>query len=234
VVLVRPRHPENIGFVARAVANHGLGRLILVSPVAFDPERARWAAPGAHWVIDSALIVSTVSAGVANFEQVVATTARDRRIAQACWSPHQLCQELQRQPRKTAVLFGPEDTGLQTEELTLCRALIRIPTTEHSSLNLAQAVTALATLIRHASTAPPEEVPARNPLPVLAVQERLLDDAMELLEWSGYLHGRSEPRVRTTLFQLLSRVQEDGSEAGLLRGMLKGLRYQAGLVNETD
>ena len=78
VVLVRPRHPENIGFVARAVANHGLGRLILVSPVAFDPERARWAAPGAHWVIDSALIVSTVSAGVANFEQVVATTARDR------------------------------------------------------------------------------------------------------------------------------------------------------------
>ena len=68
----------------------------------------------------------------------------------------------------------------------------------------------------------------------MALQNHLVDEAIELLEWSGYLNGRSEVRVRTTLFQLLSRLQKDGTEAGLLRGMLKGLRYRAGLINDSD
>ncbi|MBO85715.1 MAG: tRNA (cytosine(32)/uridine(32)-2'-O)-methyltransferase TrmJ, partial [Deltaproteobacteria bacterium] len=61
IVLVTPRQPGNVGAAARAMANNGLGRLVLVAPPAFDPDRARWMAPGAHDRIDHALIVGSVA-----------------------------------------------------------------------------------------------------------------------------------------------------------------------------
>ena len=64
--------------------------------------------------------------------------------------------------------------------------------------------------------------------------DEFIDEAMELLEHSGYLVGRNSNRVQTTLFQLLTRVQVDGSELGLLRGMLKAARHQAGIVSPRD
>ena len=148
VVLVRPRQPENVGFVARAMANFGLGTLVLVRPQVFDPERARWSAPGAHHVIDQARIVGSVEAAVAGHAQVFGTTARARRIEQEVWGPSQLCREVIHRPLQTALLFGPEDSGLKNTEIACCRSLIRIPTTEQSSLNLAQAVTVLCALLR--------------------------------------------------------------------------------------
>jgi len=40
---------------------------------------------------------------------------------------------------KTALVFGPERTGLENEDITLCNAIITIPTDEkNSSLNIAQ------------------------------------------------------------------------------------------------
>jgi tRNA/rRNA methyltransferase len=234
VVLVRPRQSENIGFVARAVANHGIGALVLVDPPAFDPERARWSAPGARQVVNRARIVASIAEAVEDMDQVFGTTARERRIAQECWSPGELCSQVLGNNRRSAILFGPEDSGLRNEEIAYCRALVRIPTSDATSLNLAQAVTTLAALLRHHS--PSEEGPQLSPpsLPNMAVQGLLIDEAMELLECSGYLTGRSTNRVRTTLFQLLGRVQEDGTEAGMLRGMLRGLRYRAGLLNPSD
>jgi len=46
IVLVQPLHPGNVGATARAMRNFGLERLVLVDPPAYDPERARWMAPG--------------------------------------------------------------------------------------------------------------------------------------------------------------------------------------------
>ena len=64
VVLVRPQQPGNIGVAARAIANHGIGRLALVAPL-LDPERARWMAPKSHHVIDNAHYCETVEEAVA-------------------------------------------------------------------------------------------------------------------------------------------------------------------------
>ena len=234
ISVILKRQPENVGFVARAVANHGLGPFVLVNPTVFDPERARWSAPGARHIIDGIQIFGTLTEAVSSFEQVFGTTARPRSITQTCWSPHELCTHLLETPRKSAVLFGPEDSGLNRDDLSCCTALIRIPTTKVSSLNLAQAVTALAALLKHEATQKVASSDEPNTWAPMAVQNHLIDEAMELLEWSGYLNGRSEVRVRTTLFQLLARVQEDGSEVGVLRGMLKGMRYRAGLINDSD
>jgi TrmH family RNA methyltransferase len=234
VVLVRPRQPENVGYVARAVANHGLGPLILVNPKIFDPERARWSAPGARDRIDEARIVGSIQEAVADFDQVFATTARERRIEQTSWSPQELCDDLLERPRTTAILFGPEDSGLRNDEIANCRALLRIPTGTASSLNLAQAVTALCSILRHEIQPPTPLKLTPSPATNMALQELFIDEAMELLEHSGYLVGRNSNRVQTTLFQLLTRVQVDGSELGLLRGMLKAARHKAGIVTPRD
>ena len=95
-------------------------------------------------------------------------------------------------PRKSAVLFGPEDSGLNRDDLSCCTALIRIPTTKVSSLNLAQAVMALAALLKHEATQKVASSDEPNTWAPMAVQNHLIDEAMELLEWSGYLNGRSE------------------------------------------
>ena len=81
IVLVAPRSAGNIGGAARAMANNGLGRLVLVAPPAFDPDRARWMAPGVHERIDSALIVGSVAEAIDSLDvvRVVGTSARAKR-----------------------------------------------------------------------------------------------------------------------------------------------------------
>ena len=79
VILVRPQHSGNIGAVARSIANHGLGRLIMVDPPAFDPDRARWMAPHAAHIIDNALFTANISSAAADLHFVIGATARNRR-----------------------------------------------------------------------------------------------------------------------------------------------------------
>ena len=55
VILVRPQLADNIGMVARAMANFGLEDLRLVDPRDGWPnEKARVAASGANFIIDGA------------------------------------------------------------------------------------------------------------------------------------------------------------------------------------
>lgn len=211
---------------ARAVANHGLGGLTLVDPPGFDPERARWMAPGAHDVIDGAEIVGTVAQAVADAVRVVGTTARTRRWDWPVQGPEALAAEIRDDPQPTAILFGPEDAGLSNEDLALCHTLVRLPTERHRSLNLAQAVTVLGSwlLAAHYEAEPPP--PAQEPaLAPARLQALVVEEALEVLEAGNYLRGRNPSQVRSTLLRLLARARTDGRELEMLRGMLKAVRW---------
>ena len=55
LVLVRPQLADNIGMVARAMANFGLEHLRLAAPRDGWPnEKARGAAAGANYIVDAA------------------------------------------------------------------------------------------------------------------------------------------------------------------------------------
>ncbi|RME22923.1 MAG: hypothetical protein D6798_14630 [Deltaproteobacteria bacterium] len=225
VVMVRPRGSRNIGIAARAIANHGLGALVLVAPAAFDPDEARWNAPGAHDVVNGAIIVPTVADAVGASRLVVGTTARTRRLRWPVWTPGQLADAVRVGPGPASILFGPEHTGLSNDDLAWCHALLRLPTTEASSLNLAQAITVTAHALRDrvASTpsgpvAPPTSAPT-------AMVARIAEDATTVLGRSGYLAGRSAAQVRGTLFRMLARLGITHAEAAMLRGMLSQVRW---------
>ena len=143
-VLVRPQQSGNVGTVARAMKNMGLRRLVVVAPVAFDIDKARWMAPGAAGLLDSARYVPTVADAVADCRRVYATTARGRHDHWPAHTTRTFAPEIFDGDGASAVLFGPEDRGLANEDLLHAHSLLHIPTDAHASLNLGQAALLVA------------------------------------------------------------------------------------------
>jgi len=144
LILVRPQLADNIGMVARAMANFGLEELRLVAPRDGWPnEKARIAASGANFVIDAASAYPTLASGLAGFNWVAATSARQRDLAKPVMTPEQAVAEMAQRiaaGQRCGILFGPERNGLETEEIANADALIMAPVNPaFASLNLAQA-----------------------------------------------------------------------------------------------
>jgi tRNA/rRNA methyltransferase len=149
VVLVNPQLGENIGAVARAMLNFGLGELRLVNPRDGWPNpAARGPASGADLVLDRAAVFETLDEALADCRYVLATTARPRELLTPVVSPEDAARELA--PRifrgeKCAVLFGAERAGLTNDELLKADAIISLPVNPaFASLNIAQAVLVVA------------------------------------------------------------------------------------------
>jgi tRNA/rRNA methyltransferase len=143
-VLVRPQLADNIGMVARALANFGLDELRLVAPRDGWPnEKARIAASGANFIIDAAQSFTTFEEGLAGLHWVAATSARQRDLAKPVLTPEQAVAEMRRrmaEGQRCGILFGPERNGLETEEIANADAVVMAPVNPtFASLNLAQA-----------------------------------------------------------------------------------------------
>lgn len=244
VVLVQPLHPGNVGAAARAMRNFGLERLVLVDPPAYDPERARWMAPGCHDLLDRARIVATLDEALAGVHRALGTTARHRRSEHTVLEPAAAAVSIVPDDRTTAILFGREDSGLTNEELARCEALIRIATPEHASLNLGQAVLLVAHHLyeearRHGEVAtgrllggtrarPTAEAGRRSSkdraadLPAL---EPAVDDVVGLLARVGYLRSAPEAKVRVTARRTLQAARLTVRQVEALRGMVSRVEW---------
>lgn len=243
IVLVGPQHPENVGGVARAMANFGLTRLVVVDPPpSYDPERARWMAPGAEDVLGGMRMVATLDEALEGVHHAVATTSRHRRLAPEIVEPDGMAEQFfHTEPGiVTAILFGREDIGLVNDEVLRCGSLLRIPTAAHASLNLAQSVLLVASRVfeigrRHGVAAPGRPVIGRRTttttrelqrtdaedLPAdLSQSEPVVTLALSLLERVGYTRSTSPDRVSSTLRELLQRARPSRREVRALRGMV--------------
>ena len=149
VVLVEPQLGENIGAVARAMANFGLSRLRLVKPVQGWPnERARAMAAGADRVLDKATLHDSLVDAIGDCQFVLAATARQHDQAKpvigadaaaAEMAPHMSAGET------VAIVFGRERYGLENHEVGLADRILSLPVNPaFASLNLAQAVVIVA------------------------------------------------------------------------------------------
>jgi tRNA/rRNA methyltransferase len=144
VILDKPQLPENIGAVARVMANFGLTELRIVNPRDGWPQEKAWAmSSGANWPLDGAKVFESMQEAVADLQAVYATTARNREIHLPVLTPRQTAAEVYASARthlKTGLLFGAERAGLETQDIALCHAIVTIPVDPHfQSLNLAQA-----------------------------------------------------------------------------------------------
>ncbi len=149
VILIRPQMGENIGAAARAMANFGLRELRLVAPRDGWPNpKAADTAGKALNIIDDASVHETVSAALADCQFVLATTARERAMNLPVMDVREAMLELHARAargEKCAMLFGPERTGLENEDMALADAVVTIPVApEYASLNVGQAVVVCA------------------------------------------------------------------------------------------
>lgn len=179
-VLVRPARPENIGAVARVLANADLDELRLVAPGDWRTVGAFRMAWQAEEVLENARVFDDLAAAVGDCRFVAGLSGRGRdRIAHL--SPRGLAAETVRIEGPAAVVFGSEATGLTLRERALCQRQVRIPSSPRQpSLNLAQAAMVAAYEI-HLARASPASGAAPPPRARAEEAERalsLLRDAM--------------------------------------------------------
>ena len=149
VVLVRPQLADNIGAVARAMANGGLFHLRLVAPRDGWPQEKAWRnASGADRILDALTLHDTVAGAVADLHHVFATCPRPRHIIKPVLTARGAAAELRAicaRDLRTGLLFGPERAGLDNDDMAQADALVRYPLNPaFMSLNLAQAVMVMA------------------------------------------------------------------------------------------
>lgn len=144
VVMIKTRFPENIGMVARACVNMGVSRMILVDPERWEIDKARplATAKGEH-LLEQLRMVQTIPEAIGDCAAVWGTTARTGGWRREILTPAIAGPEIARslsEGDKVALMLGPEDRGLNNEEIEHCTRLLTIPTSpEASSLNVAQA-----------------------------------------------------------------------------------------------
>lgn len=145
IILVRPQLSENIGTAARAMLNCGLTDLRLVAPKPdWLSDRAIAASSGADRVILGAKVFDTTESAIADLNRVWASTARNRFMVKPVDTPRSAAAAMRvvtDQGQRCGVLFGPERTGLENDDVALADTVITVPLNpDYCSLNLAQCV----------------------------------------------------------------------------------------------
>lgn len=222
IVLHRPRDVRNIGGVVRAMKNTGLVRLRLVEPVSFDPADISGIAHRAEDVLAQMETFASLDAALADAHYIVGTSARARGDLLARSDVRVLASELRtRAERETiALLFGPEDNGLDNDALDRCHALVRLPLDPaYPSLNLAQAVLLLAYELWMAAPQPTSLAIPPPPAPAGQV-EVLFTETEAALRAIAFFKAGSAPTMRV-LRQLAHRAELREREAALLTAIAR-------------
>ena len=242
MILVRPQLADNIGMVARAMANFGLDELRLVAPRDGWPnEKARAAASGADFIVEAATAHPTLAQAIGDLNFVCATTARQRDLAKPVLTPEQAVAEIlrrQAEGQRCGVLFGPERTGLESDEVAVADAVIMAPVNpKFASLNLAQAAllfgyewikaTAHGTLGRVTTYEQPLETGLRTRGSAPATKEELLGFIGQLeteLDRLGFFNPEHKRQVlMRNVHTMFARMDATEQEVRTLRGIVATL-----------
>lgn len=226
IVLVRPQLGQNIGKAARAMLNFGLTEMRLVSPRDGWPNPdAGPAASGADVVLEQAKVFETVADAVADCSLVFASTVRRRDLVMPVLGPEEMADRFAASPERCAILFGPERSGLETEDVALSNAIVTVPINpEFGSLNLAQAVILLAyEWSKRTQLSQPTVKELEAPAPHGEL-EGLIGQLNEELETKGYFHPPSRTEAtKNTLRTIFTKTGWSSREVKAVRGVLRAL-----------
>lgn len=250
VVMVHTRFPENVGMVARACANMGASEIVLVQPELWHIEKARpLATAKGQTLLEGVRVVSTLSEALQGSTVVLGTTARTGGWRREWLSPEKAAQEVAialADAAPVALVFGPEDRGLDNDDIELCHRLVNIPTMPGgSSLNVAQAVLLILYECHKArvSMAHPDNAGAQagqDDEQKLSKSRRMNSEERERLTAAlkdtllqlDYLHGDNPDYFLMPFRRFLGRVPLRRHEYDTLMGLCRQVRYKLGKVGQ--
>jgi tRNA/rRNA methyltransferase len=230
IILSHPQMGENIGAAARVMANFGLHQLVLVAPRDGWPNpKAADMAAKALPILDDAIICDNAKIATANCHLVFATTARSRAMHLPVVSPREaMLQAVQasRAGQQVGVLFGPERSGLENDEVVLADKVISIAVSpEYASLNLAQAVAVIAYEWKMALQAQESKTENNMPIPAdKAAMEGLFGQLEAALDAVNFFRTPEKKpimwrNVKASLTRAAFSKQETQSWRGIIRAL---------------
>ena len=237
VILDSPQLAENIGSVARVMANFGLADLRLVRPRDGWPQKRAWAtSSGAHWPLENARVFERLEDAIADLNLVLATTARPREAALPVITPREAATRVRE--RITAggaagLLFGGERSGLQADDIALCHAIVTVPVDDRfRSLNLAQAVAITAYEWRLTEDSAPSEKFIDLETPAEQAETVGFYDQLEAeLDAAGFFHPpEKRPSMVRNLRVMFGRAGLSSQEVRTMRGVVTALSKGRGRV----
>lgn len=219
IVLARPKFPENVGAVARAMKNMGLNRLILVggcSPLHFNAYKL---ASGAEDILERAEEFPTLREAVSQMACIIGTTSRTGKERNPLLTPEAIARELVLLSARNSIglVFGSEKEGLTNEELSLCHRYVRIPSSDSfPSLNLAQAVMVICYELFRSST-----TISKHPTQLAQAEklEKMFEHMKKTLLSIGFLDSTHPERIMRVLRRLFGRSQMDDRDVQILQGI---------------
>ena len=237
VILAMPQMAENIGAVARIMANFGLSDLRLVNPRDGWPQERAWSlASGAEWPLNAARVYASVAEAIADLQVVFATTARPRELQLPILTPRAAAADLAAASQtgaRTGLLFGGERAGLETADIALCQAVVTIPIDPRfRSLNLGQAVAINAyewwtTL----ADGPPAIFRELSPAADGAAMMGLFEHFERELDAAGFFHPPDKrPPMVQNLRSALAKARLSEQEVRTFRGVVTALSKGRGRV----
>ena len=226
VVLQQPRFPENIGAAARAMCNMGLRRLIVVCPENCDRDRMfKMATHEASDIIERMQIADELKQTLSDFQYVVGTTARLGGERKVVYTPSNLAQKLISisKENQVALVFGPENRGLNNEEARNCHVLVNIPTAQFSSLNLAQAVMVMCYELFVAGS---ETESAFVPRMANHYElDGMYDQLKQVLVNISYINADNPDYWMTKIRQSLNRICLRARDVKIIRGLCRQINW---------
>lgn len=226
IVLVRPQLGQNIGKAARAMLNFGLTEMRLVTPRDGWPNPdAGPAASGADVVLEQATVFDSVENAVADCSTIFASTVRRRDLVMPVVGPQEMADRIAASTARSAILFGPERSGLETEDVALANAIVTVPINpEFGSLNLAQAVILLAyEWSKKSALAQPTAKDLEPPAPHGELDGLISQLDTELVA-KGYFHPPSRTQAtRNTIRTIFTKTGWSSREVKAIRGIIRAL-----------
>lgn len=231
IILVRPQMGENIGAAARAMLNFGLTEMRLVDPRDGwpNPRAIAMASGAAGQVLDHARIFPTLAEAMEGIDFAFATTARGRELSKPVHTPATAMDMARAHPGRCAIIFGPERTGLENDDVARANAIVTVPVNpDFPSLNLAQAVLLMGYEYGR-DILPPEPSPHHARPEAIALADRLeiekLGDHFEerLGEAGFFFPATKAASMRLNLRNMWSRLALTRGDVRILHGMLRQL-----------
>lgn len=222
VVLYESQDSINIGGVVRSMKNMGVSDLRLIRPCQYDPNRIEQVAHDTRDIVEKIRHFDTIDGALDDCVYVVVYSGRRQAARWARHTPRSSAVDLleHAQVGKVAIMFGREDHGLPNEALDRAHAICTIPTTEHFSLNVAQAcllgLYEMHLLAGDATKKIPSPRHAAG-APIKAQVERTFADLGAALNAIAYFKTRNEELIMRAFRSMLFRASPDSRELLMVR-----------------
>ncbi len=229
IVLVNTQIPENLGATARSMLNFGLDKLRLVAPD-FDltNEKIIPLAAGANSVIKNIRKFEFLDECVKDFNILVAVTNRIRSIKKKQINFEDLNKTIYNNKNKVGIVFGPEKSGLDNNQISICDFVLKIESNPtFSSLNLSHAVSIVSYEIMQGS---------KNNLKKKSkkIEEKLANKSelinfysileKNLDETNFFLVKEREKIIKQKIRNIFNKLHLTSKDVKTLLGIIKSLR----------